>query len=150
MRDVTMVRIVGAPFLWKTSNFWRVKLTLKIKLLKVYLHQNQCCITNIFFPHNSEQIKNCNKNFNQKTDNSTEILQEHVDKASNDYDVEKWLKKKNDSVKQLNFDEDLPTRNMLWALAPKQNEIKICDVMNESVSCFSNRTKLIIQLMYCK
>ena len=66
-----------------------MKLTLKIKLLKVYLHQNQCCITNIFFPHNSEQIKNCNKNFNQKTDNSTEILQEHVEKASNDYDVMK-------------------------------------------------------------
>ena len=62
-----------------------MKLTLKIKLLKVYLHQNQCCITNIFFPHNSEQIKNCN----QKTDNSTEILQEHVEKASNDYDVMK-------------------------------------------------------------
>ena len=124
-----------------------MKLTLKIKLLKVYVHQNQCCITNIFFPHNSEQIKNCNKNFNQKTDNSTEILQEHVDKASNDYDVDEMIKEKNDSFKQLNFDEDLPTRNTLSTLAPKQKDIKICDVMNESNGCSSNRKKLIIQLM---
>ena len=28
----------------------------------------------------SGQIKNCNKNFNQKTENLTEILQGHVDK----------------------------------------------------------------------
>ena len=48
----------------------------------------------LFFPHNSEQIKNCNKNFSQKTDNSTEILQEHVDKATNHYDVDKMLKEK--------------------------------------------------------
>ena len=81
-------------------------------------------------------------NFNQKTDNSTKILQGHVDKAGNDYDVDKMIKEKNDSFKQLNFDEDLPTRNTLSTLAPKQNDIKICDVMNESVSCSPNRTKV--------
>ena len=86
-------------------------------------------------------------NFNQKTDNSTKILQGHVDKASNDYDVDKMIKEKNDSFKQLNFDEDLPTRNTLSTLAPKQKDIKICDVMNESVGCSSNTKKLIIQLM---
>ena len=46
---------------------------LKMKLLKVYLHQNQCCIVGILFSHYSEQIKNFNKNY-QKTDNPTEIL----------------------------------------------------------------------------
>ena len=39
-----------------------------------------------FFPHNSKRIKNFNRNY-QKTDNSTEILQGHDDKPSNDYDV---------------------------------------------------------------
>ena len=92
VRVITMVRIVCSPFLWKS--FWGVKLTLKMKLLKVSLHQNQCCITSIFFSHNSEQIKICNKNFGQKTDNSMEVLQGHVHKASNDYYVIKWLKKK--------------------------------------------------------
>ena len=58
-----------------------------MKLLKVYLHQNQCCITSIFFSHNSDQIKNFKVNSYQKTDNSTESLQQHVDKPSNDYDV---------------------------------------------------------------
>ena len=48
----------------------------------------------LFFSHNSEQIKNCNKNFSQKTDNSTEILQEHVDKGTNHYDVDKMIKEK--------------------------------------------------------
>ena len=67
-----------------------------MKLLKVYLHQNQCCITSIFFS-NSEQIKNWNKNFHQKTDNSTEILQGHVNKAINSYGVDKIIKEKNDS-----------------------------------------------------
>ena len=66
-----MVRIVCAPFLRKKSSFWGVKLILKMKLLKVCLHQNQCCITSIFFSHNSEQIKNFNENY-QKTNNSTE------------------------------------------------------------------------------
>ena len=42
-------------------------------------------------------------NFYQKTDNSTKILQGHVDKASNDYDVDKMIKEKNDSFKQLNL-----------------------------------------------
>ena len=70
-----------------------------MKLLKVYLHQNQCCITSIFFCHNSEQIKNWNKNFSQKTDNSTEILQGHVNKAINNYGVDKIIKEKIDSFK---------------------------------------------------
>ena len=48
----------------------------------------------LFFSHNSEQIKNCNKNFSQKTDNSTEILQEHVGKGTNYYDVDKMIKEK--------------------------------------------------------
>ena len=54
-----------------------------------------------------------------------EILQGHVDKPSNDYDVDKEIQEKNISINQLNLDEDLPTRNMLSILAPKQNEIKI-------------------------
>ena len=37
---------------------------------------------------------------------------------------------------------DLPTRNTLSTLAPKQNDIKICDVMNESAGSSSNRTKV--------
>ena len=36
----------------------------------------------------------------------------------------------------------MPTRNTLSTLAPKQNDIKICDVMNESVGNSSNRTKV--------
>ena len=50
--------------------------------------------------------------------------------------------KKNDSFNQLNLDEDLPTRNTLSTLAPKQNDLKICDVMNEFVGNSSNRTKV--------
>ena len=52
------------------------------------------------------------------------------------------IKEKNDSFNQLNLHEDLPTRNTLSTLAPKQNNIKICDVMNESVGSSSNRTKV--------
>ena len=52
------------------------------------------------------------------------------------------IKKETDSFNQLNLDEDLPTRNTLSALAPKQNDIKLCDVMNEPVGNFSNRTKV--------
>ena len=37
---------------------------------------------------------------------------------------------------------DLPTRNTLAKLAPKQNDIKICDVMNKSLGSSSNRTKV--------
>ena len=37
---------------------------------------------------------------------------------------------------------DLPTRNTLPTLAPKQNDIKICDVMNEFAGSSSNRTKV--------
>ena len=53
------------------------------------------------FCSNSEQIKSFNKNFCQKSDNSMETIEGHVDKSSVDYDVIKWLKKKN-SIKQLN------------------------------------------------
>ena len=52
------------------------------------------------------------------------------------------IEEKNDSFKQLNFDEDLPTRKTLSTLAPKKKYIKIYDIMNESVSCFSSRTKV--------
>ena len=37
---------------------------------------------------------------------------------------------------------DLPTRNTLATLAPKQDDINICDVMNESVGSSSTRTKV--------
>ena len=47
--------------------------------------------------HNSEWIKNFDKNY-QKTDNSIEILQGHDDKPSNDYDVDKMIKEKNESI----------------------------------------------------
>ena len=52
------------------------------------------------------------------------------------------IKEKNDSFKQSNFDEDLPTRKTLSTLAPKKKYTKICDIMNESVSCSSNITKV--------
>ena len=51
-------------------------------------------------------------------------------------------KEKNDSFKQLNFEEELPTKNTLSTLAPKQNDIKICDVMNKSIGCSPKRTKV--------
>ena len=35
----------------------------------------------------------------------------------------------------------MPTTNRLPTLTPKQNDIKICDVMKESVGNSSNRTK---------
>ena len=52
------------------------------------------------------------------------------------------IKEKNDYFKQLNFDKGLPTRNRLATLAPKQNDRKICEVMNESVGCSWNRTNV--------
>ena len=36
----------------------------------------------------------------------------------------------------------MPAGNALSTLAPKQNDIKICNVMNESICCSSNRTKV--------
>ena len=45
-------------------------------------------------------------------------------------------------MKQLNPDVNLPTRNTLPTLAPKQNDVKICDVMNKSLGSSSNRTKV--------
>ena len=71
-----------------------------------------------------------------------EMLQRHVDKHSSDYNVDKMIKERNVSVDQLNLDEDFTTRNMLSTLAPKQNDIKICDVINESVGNFPIRTKV--------
>ena len=71
-----------------------------------------------------------------------EMLQRHVDKPSNDYNVDKMIKERNVSVNQLNLDEDFTTRNMLSTLAPKQNDIKICDVINESVGNFPIRTNV--------
>ena len=84
-----------------------------------------------------------------------ESLPGHVDKPSNDYDVNKMIKEKNDSTNQSNVDGDLPTRNMLSTLAPKKNDLKIWDVINESVSNSSNRTKVnpnddIVNNKYCK
>ena len=82
-----MVRVACAPFLWKKLILQGGKLILKMKLLKVYLSQNQCCITSFFyFSRNSERIKNFDKNY-QKTDNSIEIPQGRDEKPSNDYDV---------------------------------------------------------------
>ena len=62
---------------------------------------------------------------------------------------------KNVSTNQSNVDGDLPTRNMLSTLAPKKNDLKIWDVINESVSNSSNRTKVnpnddIVNNKYCK
>ena len=48
-----------------------------------------------FFPHNSEQIKNVNKNSYQRTDNSMKILQGHIDKLVMIMTYIKWLQKKN-------------------------------------------------------
>ena len=65
------------------------------------------------------------------------------------------IKYKHDSTNQSNVDGDLPTRNMLSTLAPKKNDLKIWDVINESVSNSSNRTKVnpnddIVNNKYCK
>ena len=60
---------------------------LKSEKSKSMLHNHE----GAFFSLITQQIKNCNKNFNQKTDNSNEILQGHVDKASNVYDVDKMI-----------------------------------------------------------
>ena len=57
------------------------------------------------------------------------------------------VKEKNDSFKQLNFEEELPTRNTLSTLAPKQNDIKICDVITNPAVVLQIEQKLIIQLM---
>ena len=46
------------------------------------------------FCSNSEQIKSFNKNFCQKSDNSMETIEGHVDKSSVDYDVDKMIKEK--------------------------------------------------------
>ena len=120
-----MVKIVCAPFIWKKSSFRGVKLILKMKLLKIYL--NQCCITSIFSLINQNKLKILIKTPIKKL-----IIQRkgHVDKPSNDYDVDKMIKEQNDSFKQLNPDVDLRTRNTLPTL------------MNEFIGSSSNRTKV--------
>ena len=52
------------------------------------------------------------------------------------------ITEKSDSFNQLNLDEDFPVRNTLSILAPKQKDLKICDLMNESFGNSSNRTKV--------
>ena len=81
-----MVRIVCAPFTWKKSSFRGVKLILKMKLLKIYLHQNQCCITSIFSLITQNKLKILIKT---SIKNMTIQRKGHVDKPSNDYDVVK-------------------------------------------------------------
>ena len=66
--------------------FLRSGINFKNEIIKSLFTSKSMLHSEHFF-HNSEQIKKCNKNFNQKTDNSTEILQGHIDKSNNDYDV---------------------------------------------------------------
>ena len=68
--------------------FLRSEINFKNEIIKS-LFTSKSMLHNEHFFHNSKEIKNCNKNFNQKTDNSTETLQGHVDKSNNDYDVVK-------------------------------------------------------------
>ena len=70
------------------------------EIIKSLLTSKSMLYNELFFCHNSERIKNINKNY-QKTDDSTEILQGHDDKPSNDYDVIKWLKKKTIQLLQI-------------------------------------------------
>ena len=68
--------------------FARSEINFKSEIIKsLFTSKSMLHFVEHFFSHNSEQIKSSNKNFYQKTDYSTEILQGHVDKPSNDYDV---------------------------------------------------------------
>ena len=67
--------------------FARSEINFKNEINKSLFTSKSMLHNEHFFSHNSEQIKNSNKNFYQKTDYSTEILQGHVDKHGNDYDV---------------------------------------------------------------
>ena len=61
-------------------------------------------------------------------------------------DIDKVIKEKDDSFNQLNLDEDLPTRNRLSTLAPKKNDIEMCDVSTNPSVILQTEQKLI-QLM---
>ena len=110
-------------FLMEEIKFLRSKINFKNKIIKGLFTSKSMLHNEHFFSHNSEQIKNFNKNY-QKTDNSLEILQGHDDKPSNNYDIYKMIEKRNYSFNQLNLDEDLPARNMLSTLPPKQKRYK--------------------------
>ena len=69
-------------------------------LIKVYLHRNQCCMTSFFFLITQNKLKILLKTSLKKTNNSMESLPGHVDKPSNDYDVNKMIKEKNYSTNQ--------------------------------------------------
>ena len=64
-------------FLIEEIKFLKSEINFKNEIIKSLftsksmLHNHEGAF---FFSHNSEQIKSCNKNFNQKTDNSNEIL----------------------------------------------------------------------------
>ena len=74
--------------------FLRSEINFKNEIIKSLFTSKSMLHNQLFFSHNSEQIKNSNKNFYQKTDNSTQILQGHVDRPSNDYDVDKGITEK--------------------------------------------------------
>ena len=107
------------PFLMEEIKFLRNGINFKNEIIKSLFTSKSMLHNETFFSHNSEQIRNFNENFYQNTYNSKEILQGHVDKPSNDYNVDKMIKEKNVSVNQLNLDEDFPTKNMLSTLALK-------------------------------
>ena len=73
--------------------FLRSEINFKNEIIKSLFTSKSMLHNEHFFSHNSEQIENFNKTY-QKTDNSTEILQGHDDKPSNDYDIDKMIKKK--------------------------------------------------------
>ena len=57
----------------------RSEINFKNEIIKRLFTSKPMLHKDRFFPHNSEQIKNFNKNY-QKTDNSMKILQGHIDK----------------------------------------------------------------------
>ena len=73
--------------------FLRSEINFKNEIIKSLFTSKSMLHNEHFFSHNSEQIENFHKTY-QKTDNSTEILQGHDDKPSNDYDIDKMIKKK--------------------------------------------------------
>ena len=86
-------------FVMEEIKFLKSKINFKNEIIKSLFTSKSVLHNKLFFSHNSEQIKNWNKNFHQKTDNSTEILQGHINKAINNYGVDKIIKEKNDSFK---------------------------------------------------
>ena len=71
-------------FLREEINFLRSEINFKNEIIKSLFTSKSMLYNEHFLFHNSEQIKNFNENFYQKTDNSTEIIQVHVGKPSND------------------------------------------------------------------